>query len=500
MGAPLSKSEIVISRLGNRDAIKRALQKKGLRRLAPRLYTTSLEADPAAIVKRNVWPIAAELLPGALIVDRTALENRPASDGSVFLLADRSYDLVLPGITFRPRSGLGPIEGVDKPFMGGLWMSSQGRALLENMRPTRARNHVRPTLSRAELEEWMERLLRRGGGAEKLNALRDEVKDIAKPLRMEEEAQELSQLISTLLGTHDTPLVTKGARARSMGLGYDSDRLDLFETLRIAVGQTSFPRIPVRKNAEYLPFFESYFSNFIEGTEFEIGEAYNIVFEGAIPEERPEDAHDILATFQVVSDQSEMARVAKSPEEFLKLLKYRHSIIMDGRKDVRPGEFKIKSNRSGETIFVEPDLVEGTLIRGFEILKSLEDPMARAVFVMFLIAEVHPFADGNGRMARIMMNSELVHAGEERIIIPTVFRSEYLQSLKALTHNDRASALIDVLSFAQRYVSEIEFSDYDTALRLLTESKAFGKPADSMGAGDRLILPSRQGRLHRYPG
>ena len=195
-----------------------------------------------------------------------------------------------------------------------------------------------------------------------------------------------------------------------------------------------------------------------------------------------------------------MARVAKSPEEFLKLLKYRHSIIMDGRKDVRPGEFKIKSNRSGETIFVEPDLVEGTLIRGFEILKSLEDPMARAVFVMFLIAEVHPFADGNGRMARIMMNSELVHAGEERIIIPTVFRSEYLQSLKALTHNDRASALIDVLSFAQRYVSEIEFSDYDTALRLLTESKAFGKPADSMGAGDRLILPSRQGRLHRYPG
>jgi Fic family protein len=118
---------------------------------------------------------------------------------------------------------------------------------------------------------------------------------------------------------------------------------------------------------------------------------------------------------------------------------------------------------------------------------------------MFLIAEVHPFADGNGRIARIMMNAELVHAGEERIIIPTVFRAEYLQSLKALTHNDRASALIDVLSFAQRYVSEIEFSEYDTALRMLTESKAFGKPADAMGSEDRLILPSRQGRRHQPP-
>jgi len=499
VGIPLSKSEIVVSRLDNRDAIKRALQKKQLRRLAPRLYTTAVGADPAAIVKRNVWPIAAQLLPGSLIVDRTALENRPASDGSVFLVADRSYDLVLPGITFRPRFGLGPIEGVDKPFMGGLWMSSQSRALLENMRPTRARNHVRSTLSRAELEEWMERLLRRGGGVEKLNTLRDEVKHIAKPLCMEEQAHELSQLISTLLGTHKAPLITEGAKARSLGIGYDPERLELFETLRIAVGQTPFARIPARKNAEYLPFFEAYFSNHIEGTEFEIDEAYDIVFEGAIPEERPDDAHDILGTFRVVADQAEMARVAKSSEEFLKLLKYRHSIIMDGRKDVRPGEFKIKSNRWGETIFVEPELVAGTLARGFEYLQTLEDPMARAVFVMFLIAEVHPFADGNGRMARIMMNSELVRAGEERIIIPTVFRTEYLQSLKALTHNDRASALIHVLSFAQRYVSEIEFSEYEIALRTLRESMAFGNPADSMGKGDHLILPSRQGKRNRSP-
>jgi fido (protein-threonine AMPylation protein) len=35
--------------------------------------------------------------------------------------------------------------------------------------------------------------------------------------------------------------------------------------------------------------------------------------------------------------------------------------------------------------------------------------------MMFLISEVHPFADGNGRIARIMMNAELVAAGEERI-------------------------------------------------------------------------------------
>jgi len=30
----------------------------------------------------------------------------------------------------------------------------------------------------------------------------------------------------------------------------------------------------------YPPFFESYFSNFIEGREFDVGETYDIVYEG----------------------------------------------------------------------------------------------------------------------------------------------------------------------------------------------------------------------------
>jgi Fic family protein len=49
--------------------------------------------------------------------------------------------------------------------------------------------------------------------------------------------------------------------------------------------------------------------------------------------------------------------------------------------------------------------------------------------MMFLVAEVHPFADGNGRVARIMMNAELVAARESRIIVPTVFRNNYLMAL-----------------------------------------------------------------------
>ena len=90
---------------------------------------------------------------------------------------------------------------------------------------------------------------------------------------------------------------------------------------------------------------------------------------------------------------------------------------MARRTDKRPGKFKLAENRAGATVFVAPDLVEGTLDQGFNLYRSLEMPFQRAVFAMFLVAEVRPFADGNGRTARIMMNAELV--GQSiRVLIP----------------------------------------------------------------------------------
>src|SRR5580704_4081243 len=98
----------------------------------------------------------------------------------------------------------------------------------------------------------------------------------------------------------------------------------------------------------------------------------------------------------------------------------------------------------GDTVFVAPELVQGTLARGLEMHRMLSDPFQRAVFMMFLVSEVHPFVDGNGRVARIMMNAELVATGERRIIVPTIFRSNYLTGLEAVSHNAITRTLIRV--------------------------------------------------------
>src|SRR3546814_15164113 len=73
-----------------------------------------------------------------MIVDRTAIENRPAADGSIFVVSDRKRDIELPGITIRSRSGLPPLQS-DRPFIGGLFLSSTARAFLDNMIASRKR-------------------------------------------------------------------------------------------------------------------------------------------------------------------------------------------------------------------------------------------------------------------------------------------------------------------------------------------------------------------------
>jgi hypothetical protein len=481
--------EVFVSSADLATAVSREVKGGTLRRLGSRLYTRNLKDPPDQIVIRNLWPLVAAYLPDALIADRTALENRPAPDGSVFLVADHKRDIVLPGVTLRPRKGAPPLAS-DRPFIGGLRLASPARAFLENMRWSRARQGVARTLPKRDIEERLDEILRHGGEAA-LQRLRDEARGIAEELDLASEFQRLDTLIGTLLGSRRTRLESSVALGRAAGVPYDPQRLDLLQRLHAELaGSAPVTRLARPTDGPALPFFEAYFSNFIEGTEFAVEEAADIVFKGHIPRARPADAHDVLGTWKVVSDPVEMSRTPRTVEELTALLKNRHARIMEGRPDKSPGHFKTDANRAGSTVFVTPELVEGTLVKGFEIYRSLATPLHRAIFMMFLISEVHPFADGNGRAARIMMNAELVAAGESRIIVPTVYRNNYLAALKALSQNGITGALMRTLDFAQRYTASIDFAALDQSRFILDRTHAFADPNEADAAGIRLILPT----------
>ena len=487
-----SLPEVFVSSKQMSSAVSKAVQAGRLRKLGSRLYTKNMTEPPPQIVKRNWHALLKDYFPDALIADRTALENRPAVDGSIFIISSAQRPLTLPGITFRPRKGHPPLPS-DPWFLGDVRLCSAPRAWLENMRASRKRGAEVPrTLTRAELEERLDRLLRQGGDGA-LNRLRDDARAVSRELGMEEEFHTFDELIGTFLGTRKAKLETSVAQARRKGRPYDPDRLalfhQLFEELRARAPVTRLTGHMADSARTNLAFFEAYFSNYIEGTEFAVEEAADIVFNGVIPRERPEDAHDILGTFRIVSDETQMARTPRDFPGFVSLLKERHAACMEMRPDKMPGQFKATENRAGSTFFVAPDLVVGTLEKGFEIYRGLELALHRAIFIMFLVSEVHPFVDGNGRIARILMNAELVAQGEHRMVIPTVFRNDYISALKALSQTGRSSPLVQVLDFAQRYTASIRWENFDTAKAELQSTNAFLDANEAEDRGIRLILP-----------
>lgn len=205
----------------------------------------------------------------------------------------------------------------------------------------------------------------------------------------------------------------------------------------------------------------------------------------------------MLGTFDPISDPSMQGRVSAGPDELETIAQAFHPRIMAGRPELTPGECKAKANRAGNTEFVAPALVEGTLRQGWERYRTLPQGLARAIFTAFLIAEVHPFTDGNGRVARALANAELTAANQQRLIIPTVLRDDYLRALRALRALSRgahATPLIRVLERTQAWAHEVDWSSIEAARRDLEATNALMTSAEADELGVILRLPSEVAR------
>lgn len=476
-----AQPEVFFSSADTSRAVHAAVHAGRARRLARGLYTRDTQRPPEAITRQHWATIAAGYFPGSVIVDRTAFDFRPAEDGSVTLAGNQRRDVELPGLRLRIRQGVGPLQG-DVRWMGNeISMSSRPRAFLENLRNSRRRRGVARTLSRLEIEEKLDEYA--GGREADLNRLRDDARALADPLGLQQEFASLDQLIGAMHGSRPGELRSNRGRVRGAGLPYDAQRMLRFEQLHGHLIATALPAVEpgAGHDLSTFAFFESYFSNFIEGTKFAVEEAERIVFEGVIPQQRPKDAHDILGTYRIVADPYERQRVPASGDELVDILRRHHGAMMRERPDIGPGRWKTEPNRAGSTNFVDPERVEGTLREGFRFYDSLPPGFARACFAMFLVSEVHPFSDGNGRAARVLMNSELTAADQQRVIVPTASREDHLYALRGMTHNSNAASLVAVLRALQQTSHDVDFSSRREAELDLRRRQAFADPSAQPG-------------------
>lgn len=472
-----SLNEVIIgsSRSDVAKLLLRLKHEGRVKRLAPRIYTTNLTDSAENIIRRNLWTIAGNLWPGARLSHRTAFEYAP-HNGHVFLAYKYTRKICLPGVTVHFLSTPASLES-DYPFLGNLGVSSLARAMLENLEPDKTQGGVAKCQDAESLESRLEAEFA-AGGETALNKLRDDARVVASQTGHRREFDRLDRMIGALLSTRPADVLTsKVALARAAGEPFDSARIELFGALLAKLNSTAFPDFPdpnvLQTSFSTFAFFESYFSNYIEGTVFELDEARRIVETGVSIPSRDADSHDILGTFAIASNHAEMSRTAKDAEGFLELLRERHRVVMSGRPASRPGMFKTHDNRAGETHFVSVDCVRGTLKRGFDMARALRHPFARALFMLFMTSEVHPFEDGNGRISRLVMNAELVSAGQAKVIVPTVFRQDYIGALRRLSRNGDPDVLIAAMNRLRDFSRRLSCDSFDTARRQLEASSAF---------------------------
>lgn len=478
----------------SRAELSRRAKSGRAQRLAPGIYADGASLPPGQVARHHLWEIVAAVWPGAVLCGRTALSGGQPVDGFLFVAQPeltRSSPLALPGVTVVPVVGPGALPG-DMSFPHGLSLSGPARSLIENVDLRGRRPGFRA--GTAAVEDQIDSLAR-SGGVTGIQRTLDQLDVIAGSFDPSATQAVRSRLLAVLGSPSDGPLGITSRRlgARLAGQPYDQHRLELIDGL-VGVLEARAPRpVTMMGPAEawaWLPFFESYFSNFIEGTEFGVEEARRIAVDGEVPADRPADAHDVAATYRLAADPVDQLRTPRSGEQLVEMLADRHRVLMAARPEMRPGEFKVKPNYAGGYQFVLPELVEGTLLRGFDVVDALTDPLGRAVAMMALVTECHPFDDGNGRVARLTSNAELSVAGQVRIVIPTVYRNNYLAALSGMSGGaGKGQALVAVLEYAQRWVAAVDWREYQGSLDTLTACNAFIDPGVAEVNGQRLVMP-----------
>jgi hypothetical protein len=467
-------------------------------KLAPGVYVVGGQLPPPDLARAHLWAIVAHVWPGAVISDRSALAGGIVG-GWLFLChpdPPRRGDLHLPGVSITCRVGPGRLPG-DMPWMEDrLVLAGTARGLVENAATPGRPPKGRPPRAAgpSAVGDRVDQLARseKPGSVQSALAELDAIAGSFDPAAVQQVRRMLVALLGTISGE---PVASKRLAARLAGEPYDEHRLGLFRALSRTLQDTAPSIRPVTGSTErwqWLPFFEAYFSNYIEGTVFSLEEARDIAINNVMPVARPADAHDIAATFRLVSSDDVMTAVPTTADEVFELLEERHRVLLVGRPEKRPGEYKELPNYAGAGgyRFVDPDQVRGTLRAGFDFVLAQGDPFHRAVMMMFVVSECHPFDDGNGRLARVMTNAELVARGQVRVVVPSSYRSNYLAALSAMsTGAGRGESLISALDFTRRWVAGIDWSSWEDARADLERTNALVDSDLAEQTGQRLRLP-----------
>lgn len=266
----------------------------------------------------------------------------------------------------------------------------------------------------------------------------------------------------------------------------------------------------------------NYHSNNLEGNSLTYGETKALILFGITAQGKPlKDHFEITGHNEAISWVLDLVKgEVELTEVFIRelhtlLLKessWKDAITPEGnptRRKIEVGKYKTHPNHvitvTGETFyFATPEETPAKmreLIEWFRSERAKPDvnPIILAALFHYRFIRIHPFDDGNGRVARILMNFILMQFGYPPVIIKTEDNENYYAVLR-LADADQLEPFIEYI--ATNLVRSLEImirgakgenieepEDLDKELALLREK--------AKGIGKRIEMPKKQGSFAR---
>ena len=238
-------------------------------------------------------------------------------------------------------------------------------------------------------------------------------------------------------------------------------------------GLRPLPATALGQVEQKLRLESNYNSNAIEGNTLTLGETRNLILHGLTARGKPMrdhldiEGHDsaVKAIEAAINDNHELNEV------FIRNL---HRILLkepyeteaetpDGRsvrRTISIGDYKTVPNNvrtsTGETIYFLPSEqvkpAMGDLIDWYRSReREGEHPIILAATFHYRFVRIHPFDDGNGRMARLLLNMVLIKHGYTVAMIPQENRGEYLDELEQADKTEDLTAFINYIATCCEY-------------------------------------------------
>ncbi len=210
----------------------------------------------------------------------------------------------------------------------------------------------------------------------------------------------------------------------------------------------------------------TFHSTAIEGSTLTLPEAEILIDKGLSPKGKP-FVHQqmVLDHYNALTETLKLAK-AKAPIT-LELIQRIAALVMEktgsvintplGNIDSSKGELRLNNVRAGSHYFVNYDKVSPMLLNlvtklneSLNNVKSTPDILTLAFTAHFDLVSIHPFADGNGRTSRLLMNFIQHYHG---LPVSLVFYEDRNAYIDALTNSREQKSLESFISFmSDQYV------------------------------------------------